>query len=275
MKIYYSKYKLTPKNFLAKYINTEGVLFSFKENESIKYSLYHPIESLGDMSVNHVLKNFKKLVFDKRVLNRIYTSSLDEFEDQKIKVSCYRFCRSFEEANTALETVVKVKIQSVNEIVEGINSVNKKKYILDANGQLQANDLNLLKERNLNAFIKYLEDPTKDTGLQSDSLSIASDFINYKSYDYRVLKPTGFCHSIENKLNKPSVVTSYLDHPLGQIIAAKFAQDNNVQEPCGLMTHKVFEENAYSGLLSQSGDFEFQDYEELFKVLNKEKWKRV
>ena len=138
--------------------------------------------------------------------------------------------------------------------------------------------------------IKYLEDPvvsdktlkmlktlkmSKMSKRLKSHLSVASDFVDYRDYSYRVLKPSGFCHSISNKLNKPMVVTSYFDHPLGQIIAAEFAKKYNVKEPCGLMTHMFFEKNKYSELFSQRGDFQFEDYSEFFKLLNREKWREL
>jgi o-succinylbenzoate synthase len=53
-------------------------------------------------------------------------------------------------------------------------------------------------------------------------------------------------------------VTSYLDHPLGQIWAALAAQRLNVDEPewlgeCGLLSHRCFEKNAFSEQLRVIG----------------------
>jgi len=47
------------------------------------------------------------------------------------------------------------------------------------------------------------------------------------------------------------VVTSYMDHPLGQVFAAWEAARAGVTEVCGLQTHGLFTANGFTEALGQ------------------------
>ncbi len=49
----------------------------------------------------------------------------------------------------------------------------------------------------------------------------------------------------------PLVITSYLDHPLGQLSAAHSAAKRKTTTVCGLLSHHVYEKNLFSEQLSQ------------------------
>jgi O-succinylbenzoate synthase len=49
------------------------------------------------------------------------------------------------------------------------------------------------------------------------------------------------------------VVTSYMDHPFGQLGAAYVAATHRTSDRCGLMTHLLYEPNEFSELLSRDG----------------------
>lgn len=49
------------------------------------------------------------------------------------------------------------------------------------------------------------------------------------------------------------VVTSYLDHPVGQFFAAYVAATHEVSDRCGLMTHMLYEANAFSDVTRSDG----------------------
>ena len=74
---------------------------------------------------------------------------------------------------------------------------------------------------------------------------------------------------------KKNVVTSYLDHPLGLIIAGLWAVENDIDEPCGLGTLNFFKSNPYSELIDAKSIFRFNKYPELFKLLESESWSRL
>ena len=266
MKIHYAKYNLKPRSFISKHMSLEGILLRYDDSIDVSYSLYHPIASLGDIGIEDYLS-------DQNSLKRVKELSLSNKESKRIQVSSYKLCKSVEEAMQVEESVVKIKTSSLKDALKALESLENKELILDANAQLMHSDiLELEKASILN--LRYIEDPVSDSSLTT-SLPVGSDFIDYDNYDIKVLKPTGFNHSLGNKLDKPSVVTSYMDHPLGQIIAARYALENKIHDPCGLMTHGLFEENAYSELLSSKGAFIFSDYKKLFELLENERWAEV
>lgn len=275
MKIMYSPYSLQYKEeFSAKYKSSQGVLLRFEDKDVQSYSLYHPIESLGDIGVKEFLKSPDFYVFENGRLNRVFDLAVNGLDQPALDILCYEHCTKFSQAEESVSDVVKMKISNINEIINGISNSSKKSYIFDANAQWTVKDCEKISDQKWLGAIKYLEDPVLEENFIS-SLPVASDFISYNKYDYKVIKPTGFNHKIENPLNKPLVVTSYLDHPLGQIISAIYAHKNNVTEACGLMTHTIFEKNKYSELFSNSGNFKFGAYDELVRLLEKEEWKSL
>lgn len=59
---------------------------------------------------------------------------------------------------------------------------------------------------------------------------------------------------IEKKDNQRGVITSYLDHPLGQVTAAYEAANFDCpNEICGLLSHRIYQTNEFSECLSQKG----------------------
>jgi len=145
VKVFYSHYALEPKDFKAKHLSCEGVLLSFQNDSNVSYSLYHPIKTLKDISVKEFIKNFDSLVLSEGApLKRVYDLALREEEQNSLNVSCYRLCKNFQEADEAVEKVVKVKIHSLTQVLEEINLNSKKEFILDANGQLNEEDVKLL-----------------------------------------------------------------------------------------------------------------------------------
>lgn len=107
------------------------------------------------------------------------------------------------------------------------------------------------------------------------------DHLDDNSHTFSVIKPAvqpsePFAAGHGKKL----VVTSYLDHPLGQLSAAYFAAELNRKHNlshCGLITHMVYQPNPYSERFSVEDEalippvdglgFGFDD------LLHKEKWR--
>lgn len=96
------------------------------------------------------------------------------------------------------------------------------------------------------AAVDFLEDPTRYhvTGWaelrRATGISLANDRrMNEDEGDseFLVVKPA--VHEMPEK-GRRRVVTSYLDHPLGQVFAAWEAARAGVEEVCGLQTHGVF-----------------------------------
>jgi O-succinylbenzoate synthase len=69
--------------------------------------------------------------------------------------------------------------------------------------------------------------------------------------DFRILKPA--CQEIFPQAGR-FVITSYMDHPVGQLFAAwEAAQRRATVDLCGLLTHRLFEPNAFSESLTSTG----------------------
>lgn len=148
------------------------------------------------------------------------------------------------------------------------------KVRLDFNEQLTFNAFKELLDSMRGSLEKFdfFEDPFKFhkeqwQALQSDyPICLASDHdceaaLGYtESAKILVIKPavnkieTYLCQNLTQYL----VVTSYLDHPLGQICAAyaaavAFERAPERMLPCGLLSHLVYRPNAFSAALSSEG----------------------
>lgn len=120
--------------------------------------------------------------------------------------------------------------------------------------------------------IEFIEDPFPydpsewSQVQQSFAISLACDFesektINEKdSHQIHVIKPAvQDVFPFMNDKARKWVVTSYLDHPLGQLAAAYVAgqlakEPTNQLLTCGLLSHTVYQTNEFSEQLSVEGD---------------------
>ncbi len=116
--------------------------------------------------------------------------------------------------------------------------------------------LTLPKER-----IDFVEDPCPYDGAvwrrlrESTGLRLALDRqVAYVGVDALIVKPA--VQAIE-QMDLPSgmeiVVTSYLDHPVGQLHAAAVAGRIATSDRCGLVTHVLYERNDFSERLELDG----------------------
>lgn len=109
--------------------------------------------------------------------------------------------------------------------------------------------------------IDFCEDPFKynendwELSQSKQGIDFACDFAStpdQKVPNVRVIKPakqdpTPFVKSIHGRL----VITSYLDHPLGQLCAAyDAAQSKKRLDVCGLLSHLVYKKNPFSEKLT-------------------------
>lgn len=117
--------------------------------------------------------------------------------------------------------------------------------------------------------IEFLEDPTPaDSGLWKRlrarwEIPIAADREKPAgdSWDVAVIKPAWEDDSVIEAAiaaKKPIVVTSAMDHPLGQMWAAWYAatlwRDHpQAVLPCGLLSHDIYETNGFSEVLRVEG----------------------
>ncbi len=144
---------------------------------------------------------------------------------------------------------------------------------LDFNGRLTRESF----EQILHVFeneqhkIEFYEDPFPYEAAawaevqQKHGITLACDFGsergvgNAESATYLVVKPAVQDANFIRGSQK-IVVTSYLDHPLGQMAAAYVAGQLKKQFPtqietCGLLSHLVYEPNVFSSMLPKGPDF--------------------
>ncbi|MBI4212583.1 MAG: hypothetical protein HY540_08100 [Deltaproteobacteria bacterium] len=168
-------------------------------------------------------------------------------------------------------------IKHLDEVVPLLQKLNLK-LRLDANGKFNADQFEALLSKcsaSLHERIDFLEDPTpfhakewsaisKTFGVRlARDLGDATEWIlESAAKSTVVLKP-----AIENPLpilptaikrQSEVVITSYLDHPLGQLGAAYSAavalrNSPDVISTCGLASHLVYESNTFSEQLNLNG----------------------
>lgn len=132
--------------------------------------------------------------------------------------------------------------------------------------------------------IDYCEDPVLGGWSELKELAplrLAADRAPIdQAADILIFKPAVQSETLFQKDKRPIVVTSYLDHPLGQLTAAYTAagllQKGVDVLTCGLLSHRVYEPNPYSKQLAAYGP-EFRVPEGtgfgFDQLLKKEQWK--
>lgn len=285
MKAFYSPYKLKPIASLENiHLSCEGVLLRFEESQETKYSLYHPIETLGDKSLSEFLTTFN---LEAPLIQRIRERAINS---QKMKslpqqaLDCYYSSPSvsflLERINEVQKEgfkTAKIKVKNFLEIEKSMETLRESglKFIFDFNGQASIKnfeDLSAKMKYFFESCLLYLEDPFES--FYDSSYKVAVDFKDYSGReDFQVLKPTAFCHPLNFKNRETSIVTSYLDHPLGQLLATYWACERQVESLAGLYSHTYFKENAYSEILNQrKASISLDAFNAFEDLLKKEKW---
>ncbi|HEY0158732.1 MAG TPA: enolase C-terminal domain-like protein [Thermoanaerobaculia bacterium] len=143
-----------------------------------------------------------------------------------------------------------VKIKGVQPVPEGV------RIRIDFNARLTAEEFLLLAERLPKERIDFVEDPCPyDAATWRElrartGLRLALDRFTGEA-DLLVHKPA---LSVEFPVFRGEiVVTSYMDHPVGQFGAAWVAATHDVSPRCGLMTHVLYEPDAFVERVEREG----------------------
>ena len=133
--------------------------------------------------------------------------------------------------------------------------------VLDAGGFL---DFTRAAE-DVREWVDFVEDPVRYAGAEWERLRadtgwrLALDWVKdgvevVGGFDVRVMKPAAGAMGTPHSLCPPVVVTSYMDHPVGQAFAAwEAARYGGKQELAGLLTHRIFELDAFTERLAAAG----------------------
>lgn len=291
MKIAYSHYEL---NRIAKSsrVPRQGVLLRIEENGCVGYADLHPWPELGDLSLAeqlHFLREGRLTALAKSSLRfakldaRARSQGVSVFQGLVIPESHFLVtdlasfdASMIQEIHKGGFRRVKIKVgsqplfetQRLTQIVEELPP--EVLIRLDFNATLSWKELQDWLERGEKFLrrIDFLEDPVQwnpvhwksirnDWGLRvaADREGVGSDA------DLRVIKPALSGAVLdEQEFSQeviPWVVTSYLDHPLGQLTAAYEAarslKSGIPMEICGLLSHRVYEKTVFSEQLRSEG----------------------
>jgi len=273
----------------------EGALIRVEIDGVSGYGCLHPWVELGDSSLEELVLELKQGRMSRQVRCALHCAEIDRdarlkgvslFDGIEVPDSHATIVGGLDRVAIAVEQgfdTVKVKMgrdvesdtQLVKEVHEAFPELSLR---FDFNGVLSVGQIiQFVKSMSSNARkqIDFLEDPCSlgDPVWEKlrDSYGIktavdrgvkkASQNDSKLEFDYAVLKPAinrsdKLCDlAVSNGRNV--VVTSYMDHPIGQCYAAYTAGllDQKylglVHERCGLMTHGLYEPTAFTERLGQ------------------------
>ncbi len=270
--IYYHRYVLRANQALnarSKRCEFEGALIRWNDG----FGCIHPWEELGDAPLDDQLEALKSGRHDTRLTSQaLRCCGLDGAARREghwlflgVRVpDSHAIYASLPEDEMRQFRYVKVKCgadvdaeaRRVTKIAESLPTA---KLRLDFNGVLSVeayrNFVDTL-SRKVRDCIDFVEDPVPyDADIWKQlPLRLAADEAEDKSgggFTVRVVKP-----AIEPVIqwSKPVVITSYMDHPIGQVYAAyEAARYSGDTYGAGLLTHYLFEEDAFAERLGRIG----------------------
>lgn len=273
-KISYSLYELKGSRF-----NRQGALLRLEFDQGlVGYADCHPWPELGDRPLKEQLEQLLGGQTTPLTYQSLYFAALDaEARSQNINLlhhltipmshyllSDLNDVHKIEMATLGGFSHFKVKVNhadltSLKPLLDYLTK-HKLQLRLDFNNKLSFEQFQqwipILEE--YSSIIDFVEDPFPYDRVHwkalkaNQRISLACDFNPYykNSAHVYVLKPAVQTHHV--KCDR-IVVTSYLDHPLGQCCAAYIAGRLPKTELCGLLSHHVYHSNPYSEQLSQKG----------------------
>ncbi len=290
MKIAYHAYELIPRSPLVK--KRAGALLQVEFlNGSIGYSDCHPWTELEDLSLNDQLKLLaqgKVTALTKRSLQfaridaEARAKEINLFSGVHVPSSHFLLPNLNTWNSKDIEEILRqgfshVKIKLGNDIKNQTMRLRaflsylpiRVKVRLDFNMQLSAQTFKFfLDELGDDKYrVDFFEDPfsfDKDQWehfQKNEEIALACDYHSQQAVGHvsaaqiLVIKPAVQALLPFQTAAKTQrlVVTSYLDHPLGQLTAAYMAAQLEVgKEICGLVSHKFYQPNPYSEQLSLS-----------------------
>ncbi|HEX9982520.1 MAG TPA: hypothetical protein VGF69_04585 [Thermoanaerobaculia bacterium] len=270
MDLSYWRYTLTPHRRLSSVARPgprEGALLRVDDG----YADVHPWPELGDLPLDEQLARLARGETTNLTRASLACAKLDGearannrslFEGLTIPLSHW----TGEGAPAAFDTV---KVKAGSDFRFAISDFRGKRVRLDFNATLTPEQFLRIAETLPRDQIDFIEDPCPyDAAMwrtlrDQTGLRLALDReIAFDAVDVLVIKPAiadlrnhstvDGQHSTLN-IAPEVVVTSYLDHPLGQFHAAYIAATNDVSPRCGLFTHVVYEPNAFSECIEADG----------------------
>jgi O-succinylbenzoate synthase len=264
MKISVSLYTLEGKDSFK---DRQGALLRIENNDkSPGYCDVHPWPELGDKPLNEQLSLLRQGIKTSLTQCSLKFAEVDSiarasekniFSNLKIPPSHW-LVKSADEAIPEKFSIIKIKADPSAHLKEWIKTIPLHlKIRIDFNNKHTFETFS----RFINSIreywdrIDFIEDPFPYDKKQWESMPVplAGDFQDERG-PIVIAKPA--VDDIGKFTScKRLVVTSYLDHPLGQLGAAYTAATKmpNKSEVCGLLSHLIYEKNCFSERLHNNG----------------------
>lgn len=262
MKIKFSPYQLKG---IPPFKSREGVLLRVETEEgSVGYSDVHPWSELGDKPLNEQLSLLKMGAKTPLTKRSLYFAEKDAnarasgkhlIEHLEIPPSHW-LLKSPEDVIPEDFTTVKIKAGPSDDLKSMMSSLpGHVKIRIDFNNKHTFDSFSKFIQTIPEFWerIDFIEDPFIYNKKKWESMPVplAGDF-QEKRGPIAIVKPA--VDDFEGFLSCDRIiVTSYLDHPIGQLGAAYTAGHLKKREVCGLLSHLVYEKNAFSERLKNNG----------------------
>jgi len=257
MRIWVSRYRLVPRrrlNAVAAPGARAGALLRLRDDDGAEgFADLHPWPELGDVELEQQLAMLARGEFTEqsrasvelaRVDARARAQGLSLFEGLTIPQSHWP-------GNDPPEGFDTVKIKGVMPVPDGV------RIRIDFNATLSAEEFVEIARTLPRERIDFIEDPcpydpqTWQRLRERTGLRLALDRgTGDGGYDVLVHKPA---LSAQWPGAGEIVVTSYMDHAIGQFGAAYVAAAHRIEGRCGLMTHVLYEPDAFIDRIERDG----------------------
>lgn len=249
--IYVHRYELiarAPLNARSRDVRRAGALIRVGDG----FADVHPHPELGDAPLDEQLARLARGETTRLTRRSLHfaTLALDSLFDG-VTVPESHWPAAAGEAPAAFDTI-KVKMPG-NPLPE------RGRLRLDFNATLTADEFLRVAESLPKERIDFVEDPCPyDADVWGEiksktGIRLALDHeVASENVDVLVVKPAIQTVDPESSA-RDLVVTSYMDHPLGQLFAAYVAAKEATNPRCGLLTHLLFEPNEFSERLTLDG----------------------
>lgn len=312
MKISYSTYELQSRAFLGK--RTGSLLRCKFEDGTLGYADCHPWPELGDLPLQQQLKKLAQGKLTPLTKRARYFANLDAkaraqnlllFTGLKIPPSHMLMSHFTEDIPSGISRIkIKLGRRFPKEEISCLQKLlctlpENVKVRLDFNGRLsrQGFEKYLMEIGEWREKIDFIEDPFPYCPFGWEQVQnvfgvrLACDRDSeirrkdVESHCVSVIKPAIQDESLFNAMDhRKIVITSYLDHPLGQLsaafVAAKLFENASMHlDQCGLLTHEIYQTTEFSAQLKRQGPTLLPPSEGtgfgFDKLLEKQKWQEL
>jgi len=259
MRLWAHRYRLIPRRRLSRVAAAgarEGALLRMRTDSGAEgFADLHPWPELGDLPLETQLAMLARGETTVQSQASLHLASLDA-EARARGVSLFdglTIPESHWPGNDPPDGFDTVKIKGVMPVPDHV------RIRIDFNATLTATEFQEIGETLPRERIDFVEDPcpydprTWQTLRETTGLRLALDL----AAGDRIVRPGTYEVPFDVRIHKPAlrtdwpdaegevVVTSYMDHPIGQFGAAHAAASHKAAARCGLMTHVLYETDAF------------------------------